>query len=301
MAQNTVSIQLDIQGIEDLTGVLNANGWEDSPVSNEYVALRMKNKKGSVCTVYTSKKVVFQGSEDFSETISLIKEGCSKDTSQEVLLPHIGVDEVGKGDYFGPLVVVSCFVDEDIKEKIACLGVGDSKKFSDQRIRKMYYALKDYSFYYTSVVSPTEYNNLYKEYKNVSILLAKQHSKVIEMGLKDLKSKNIQCDHVVIDQFSSQKSRVINELGVLGKQADFRQFHKGESDIAVATASVLARGRFLEEMDKMGESYYFNFPKGASNVIDSAKEFVKKNGIEELSKVAKISFKTTAKVLQGSF
>lgn len=300
MAQNTVSIQLDVQDIKDLKSVLFAHGWKEYPVNNEYVALRMKNKKGSVCTVYTSKKIVLQGSEDFSETISLIKEGCD-DGTQEGLLPHIGVDEVGKGDYFGPLVVVACFVNKDIMEKISCLGVGDSKKFSDERILRMYSSLKEYDFYYASVVSPFEYNELYKGYKNVSVLLAKQHSKVIEMGLNDLKTKNIQCDYVVIDQFSSQKSRVINELGALGKEVDFRQFHKGESDIAVATASVIARGIFLEEMENMGKKYYFNFPKGASNVIDSAREFVRKNGVEELSKVAKVSFKTTIKVMQNSF
>lgn len=300
MAQNTVSIQLDAKDIKDLKGVLLANGWEESSVNNEYVALRMKNGKGSVCTVYTSKKIVFQGNEDFSETVSLIKEGC-EEKNQEILLPHIGVDEVGKGDYFGPLVVVACFVNKDIMKKISCLGIADSKKISDGKILKIYNALRDYDFYYSSVVSPSEYNELYKEYKNVSVLLAKQHSKVIEMGLSDLKAKNIQCDYVVIDQFSSQKSRVVDELGILGKEVDFRQFHKGESDIAVATASVLARGIFLEEMESMSKNYYFNFPKGASNVIDSAKEFVKKNGVDELSKVAKVSFKTTIKVMQNSF
>jgi ribonuclease HIII len=300
MPQNTVSLQLDIKSIDDLKSIFSLNGWDDSPVNNEYVALRVKNKKGSVCTVYTSKKIVFQGNEDFSEIISLINGGC-KDIKEDDLIPHIGVDEVGKGDYFGPLVVVACFVNDDIKEKLSCLGVGDSKKFSDERILKMYNSLKDYTFYYKSIVSPSEYNELYKEFKNVAILLAKQHSKVIEMGLEDLNTKGVECKYVVIDQFSSQKSRVVNELGSLGRQTDFRQFHKGESDIAVATASVLARGIFLEEMQKMSDSYYFKFPKGASDVIRSAREFVEKHGLEELSKVAKISFKTTGKVMQKSF
>ena len=88
---------------------------------------------------------------------------------------------------------------------------------------------------------------------------------------------------------------------MVAKVIKFVQFHKGESDIAVACASVIARAIFLEEMDKMNDAYYFTFPKGASNVISSAKEFVKKNGVGELEKVAKISFKTTKKVMQGSF
>jgi ribonuclease HIII len=122
-------------------------------------------------------------------------------------------------------------------------------------------------------------------------------SKVIEMGLKDLKEKGIKCDHAVIDQFSSLKSRVTNELGELGKKVTLEQFHKGESDIAVAAASIIARGIFLEERVLMSKKYSFEFPKGASNVINPAKEFVKKYGQQELRRVAKIGFKTTKKVL----
>jgi ribonuclease HIII len=121
------------------------------------------------------------------------------------------------------------------------------------------------------------------------------------MGLKDLQEKGIECKKVVIDQFSSKKSRVVDELGPLAKGVKFVQFHKGESDIAVAFASVIARAIFLEELGKMNEEYYFTFPKGASNVITAAREFVKKNGVDELEKVAKTSFKTTKKVIQDSF
>ncbi|MHC1717012.1 MAG: ribonuclease HIII [Candidatus Dojkabacteria bacterium] len=300
MAQNTVSLQLTIANVKDLEVVLSSNGWTEDIVNNEYVALRMRNSKGSVCTLYTSKKVVFQGSEDFSNILGKIKQGCGSNTDEN-LLPHIGVDEVGKGDYFGPLVIVAFFVDKNISEKLSSLGVGDSKKISDSKILQMYNELRDYEYYYVSVVSPKEYKELNSKYRNVSILLAKQHSKVIEMGLVDLDKKKVKCDYVVIDQFSSKKSRVVDELGSLGKGIEFRQFHKGESDIAVAAASVIARGVFLEEMEKMNERYYFNFPKGASHVIGSAKEFVAKHGVDELDNVAKTSFKTTAKVLQGSF
>jgi ribonuclease HIII len=181
------------------------------------------------------------------------------------------------------------------------LGIGDSKKISDGRIRDIYEEIKDYLYYYVSVVKPQQYNESIKKLKNVAILLAKEHSKVIEMGLKDLQEKDIECKKVVIDQFSSKKSRVVDELGPLAKGVKFIQFHKGESDIAVACASVIARAIFLEELDKMNEEYYFTFPKGASNVITAAREFVKKNGVEELEKVAKTSFKTTKKVIQDSF
>jgi ribonuclease HIII len=296
MSQNTVSLQLTKNQTDRLKDILVENSWFEDSINNEYISLRMKNQNGSVCTLYTSMKVVFQGNEDFNILVNNIKG--NEDFNIE---PHLGVDEVGKGDYFGPLVVVSCFVNSDFLKEFSVLGIGDSKKFSDSSIRKMYEKLKNYKYYYASVLNPSEYNRRYKEFKNVAIMLAKQHSKVIEMGLKDLKDRNIECRKVVIDQFSSKGSRVIDELGPLAKKVEFTQFHKGENDLAVATASIIARGVFLEEMEKLNKQYYFNFPKGASNVISSAREFVKQHGSKELENVAKISFKTTKKVMQTSF
>jgi ribonuclease HIII len=296
MAQKTISLQLNQKEVERLKEVLLNEGWFEDVIVNEYVNLRMKNKRGSVCTLYTSMKVVFQGNEDFTDIIGSIR---GREESEEDIRPRLGVDEVGKGDYFGPLVVVACFVNDGFIKKYQLLGVGDSKKFSDSRIRSMYEELKSYKYYYPSVIYPQGYNDLYKEIKNVAILLAKEHSRVIEMGLKDLKSKGIECKKVVIDQFSSKKNRITDELGPLALDSgiEFVQFHKGESDIAVAAASIIARGIFLEEMDNMKDEYYFDFPKGASNVIAPAKEFVKRYGVDELEKVAKISFKTTKKVI----
>ena len=157
--------------------------------------------------------------------------------------------------------------------------------------------VSDYPYYYSSVLEPQKYNRLIEEYRNVSILLAKQHSKVIEMGLLDLKEKGIKCEYVVVDQFSTSKSRVANELGELGKQSELIQHHKGESDIAVACASIIARGIFLQEWRKMNQKYDFEFPKGASNVISQGKEFVALHGSEKLNEVAKIGFKTTKQVM----
>jgi len=293
MSQNTLSIQFSIDEAKRVRDVLLSLGWQDADINNEYIALRMKNEKGSVVTLYTSRKIVFQGKEDFTDIVQAIQGDSNVD-----FVSHIGVDEVGKGDYFGPLVVVSCFVDEEFYKKVKALGVGDSKKFSDSRILKMYEEMKKYPYYYSSIVSPEEYNRLIKETGNVAILLAKQHSKVIEIALEDLKRKKKECKKVVIDQFSSKQNRVRDELGTLGKGVEFEQYHKGESDIAVACASVFARAIFLEEMQKMSDSYYFSFPKGASNVIPSAKEFLAKHGMDELSKVAKVSFKTTQSILK---
>ena len=297
MSQNTLSIQLSVEECKMVNSILSENGWKEAPIDNEYISLRMKNERGSVITLYTSRKIVFQGHEDFANLVKRINLEGDVQIGEDKFFPHIGVDEVGKGDYFGPLVVVACFVDKDFVKVTKSLGVGDSKKFSDSRIMKMYSEMRNYPYYYSSVVYPAEYAELINETKNVGILLARQHSKVIEMALQDLKDKGVSCMNVFIDQFSSSKDRVINELGELGRKIPLEQHHKGESDIAVACASVLARGIFLEEMEKMSSKYDFDFPKGASNVINKAKEFVSKYGEEELINVAKISFKTTRSVL----
>ena len=294
MDQKVVSIKVDNNQIKNFPNVMKALGWIPKELRTDYVDYAFTSPNGSVATLYSSGKVVLQGKEDFTHTVSIIKED---DGEKPDIKAHLGVDEVGKGDYFGPLVVVACFVNAEFAEKISHLGFDDSKRFSDRKIIELYNHVREYPHYYQSVVNPSEYNDLVNEDGNVSIVLAKQHSKCIEMGLKDLQSKGIECESVVIDQFSSSKSRVLNELGELGKLVNVVQFHKGESDIAVAAASIIARGIFIEEFEKMGEKYDFNFPKGASNVIDSGLSFIQKHGKEELRNVAKVGFKTTQRIL----
>ena len=294
MSQNVVSIKLDERQVGSFFNIMSALGWIEKDVNNEYVVNAFTSPNGSVVTLYSSGKLVLQGSEDFTEVISNIKE--SRDESPEIV-SHLGVDEVGKGDYFGPLVVVACFVDSEFADKLAYLGFDDSKRFTDNKIKKLYSHVRDYQYYYPSVVYPREYNDLVNVDGNVSIVLAKQHSKCIEMGLKDLKEKGIECNQVVIDQFSSSKNRVLDELGKLGSKVEIKQFHKGESDIAVAAASIIARGIFIEEFEAMSEKYDFDFPKGASNVIDSGLSFIQKHSREELGNVAKVGFKTTQRIL----
>jgi len=294
MAQNTVSIKLDGVQIGDFSDMMKTLNWREKPVGNMYIKEAFVSPQGGVATLYTSGKLVLQGSEDFTQTIVYIK-GSSEE--QKDMVPHIGVDEVGKGDYFGPLVVVACFVDKDFVEKISALGFDDSKKFSDKKILKLYDEVRDYPYYYPIVLAPNDYNDLINKYGNLAILLAKQHTQCIERGLEDLKERGVKCKKVVIDQFSSSKNRILDELGPLGKSVSVEQFHKGESDIAVAAASIIARGIFLEEFDKLRSKYEFDFPKGATHVIEPGVDFVRRYGEEELREVAKVSFKTTQKVL----
>lgn len=296
MLQNTISIQLNDIQAESFSEMMEALGWVEKEVNNEYIEDAFRSPSGGVATLYSSGKLVLQGNEDFTQAISYIKGSSEKELE---ILPHMGVDEVGKGDYFGPLVVVACFVNEDFVEKISYLGFADSKKFSDKKILDLYSMVKDYPYYYPIVLYPNIYNDLVDQYGNLSLILAKQHTQCIENGLTDLKKKGIECKKVVIDQFSSSKNRILDELGPLGKNIEVEQFHKGESDIAVAAASIIARGIFLEEFYRLRSEYDFDFPKGASNVIDAGINFVRSYGKEKLRDVAKISFKTTGKILRS--
>lgn len=297
--QNTISLDIEKTDFQKVKDQLLAQNWIEQNDTNQYVLFRFRSPAGSIAIMYFSGKLVLQGREDLSKLVAFLKGKTEerKENPYEKFLPHFGVDEVGKGDYFGPLVVVGCFVNDEFFKKVKLLGFADSKKFSDSKIENLYNLVKDYPYYYASIVYPNEYNQLTKSYKNASLLLAKQHSKVIEEGLMDLESKKEVCNYVVIDQFSTSKSRVTNELGQLGKKYKFIQYHKGESDIAVASASIIARGIFIQEWRKMNDKYDFHFPKGASNVIDNAKLFVSVYGEKELENVAKTSFKTTKQVL----
>ena len=294
MPQNTVTLKLDEEQIKNFREMMEALGWIPKKLKSDYVDYAFSSPNDSVATLYSSGKLVIQGKEDFTSVISHIRQNRGESPT---IQPHIGVDEVGKGDYFGPMVVVACFVNNEFADRISHLGFDDSKKFSDRKIKELYNHVKDYPYYYATILKPAQYNDAVNEDGNVSIVLAKQHSKGIEEDLIDLEKNGIACESVVIDQFSSSKSRVLDQLGDLGKTVDVKQFHKGESDIAVAAASIIARGIFLEEFEKMDKEYDFHFPKGASNVVDSALSFIEKHGQEELRNVAKVGFRTTQRIL----
>ena len=171
MAQNTVTLKLDCKKRDELSEVMKSIGWEERLASNPYVEKSFFSNEGGVGTLYSSGKFVLQGNKDFSQIVGYINKGCNEEWDRS---SRIGVDEVGKGDYFGPLVVVACFVSDEFIEKISCLGFGDSKNFSNKKIRDMYSRIKDYPYFYSSVLKPSDYNDLMNDLGNVSILLAKQ-------------------------------------------------------------------------------------------------------------------------------
>ncbi len=210
---------------------------------------------------------------------------------------YIGVDESGKGDFFGPLVIAGVISNEKINETFIKLGVKDSKKLSDKRVYELAEEIKKVCLYDVVVIGPKRYNELTKNL-NLNKLLAWGHARVIENLMKKSVERGLICSSAISDQFGDEKY-LLESLMQMGKKIKIHQMYKAEVDPAVASASIISRAKFLEELKKLSERYGIDFPKGASKkVIDFAVEFVKKYGKDELFNVAKIHFKTTELVFR---
>lgn len=210
---------------------------------------------------------------------------------------HIGTDESGKGDYFGPLVTAGVFVDKRLEALLAELGANDSKLNSDDKNRRLASDIKaalGREKYEIIKISPQKYNELYQKTGNLNSLLAWGHARVIE----NLLSRN-ECGYIIADQFGGE-SVLRRALMEKGRKAELIQTPKGERDTAVAAASILAREEYLRAMELLSEQTGLELIKGASAQVEKrAREIVGRNGPEWLGKVAKLHFKTTERVLKG--
>lgn len=205
---------------------------------------------------------------------------------------HIGTDESGKGDYFGPLVVAGVFVPEEQQNVLTELGVRDSKKISDNRIRELATLLKKGYKHSLVAIGPERYNELYTKLRNLNKILAWAHSRAIENILEE-----VNCSVAITDQFGD-KSFVINALMKKGREIELIQRPKAEEDLAVAAASILARAEFLKRLYFLSQDIGMDLPKGASSLVDEAGlRLVKLHKVEILDKVAKKHFKITRRIL----
>jgi ribonuclease HIII len=215
--------------------------------------------------------------------------------------PHIGTDEAGKGDFFGPLVSAAVFVDSSLGSQLKRLGVRDSKTMSDRTARRLASEIRRLAGKRAAItlVAPKRYNELYSqmrsEGKNLNTLLAWGHARSIE----DLLLNGLRPAFVVVDQFADTRymqQKILADTRQSG--LPIVQFPKAEADIAVAAASVLARDGFLEWLETSGRQLGRPLPKGASQaVIDAAREIVASHGPDILREYAKTSFKTMQAVL----
>ena len=210
----------------------------------------------------------------------------------------IGTDEAGKGDYFGPLVVAAVYVDADFLENLSDLGVADGKTLSNRRIRSIAESmLSDYAQHIVVVEKiPIEYNSLYdtlrRRGQNLNHLLASLHAQAIHTLANRVDAK-----HVLVDKFAKDDliTRQLTQRGVAPapQGIEIRQVTKAERDTAVAAASIIARDAFLTGIDTLSETYEIRLPRGAYQVVEAGKEFIRMHGRKALGEVAKLHFNLT--------
>lgn len=271
---------------------------------------------GTVVTLYESGKIMFQGigadidyalwrdREAFLNHRNVdaeLKKKETKDQKKKESLNDstykfsstIGSDEVGTGDYFGPIVVTSSFVSVENIDKVANLGVRDSKKLTDEKILEIAPKLIGFIPHVTYILLPEEYNRT--GITNMNKVKAILHNKVLNTLLK---RENFEYDYIVVDQFALVHKYFEHIKYVPEKvtNIDFTP-HAEDKCVSVAVASIISRYVFLKEMDKMSEKYGMKIPKGAGEQVDIfGREFLSKFGEEELKRAVKLNFKNTEKI-----
>ncbi len=205
---------------------------------------------------------------------------------------RIGIDESGKGDFFGPLCIAGVYADETQIKELLAIGVRDSKALSDAAAKTLSGKIKKVCPHAIISLSPKKYNELYGNFHNLNRLLAWGHATAIA----ELVAKT-GCHTVIIDQFASEDV-VEKALSQKKLSVSLTQRHRAEADPVVAAASILARAAFLYGLEKLGETYQVELPKGASSlVIKTGKQLVSKQGPEVLEHVGKLHFKTKTEIL----
>lgn len=284
---------VDKKRFDDLKKHLTKLGFEfeDRP----YQVFLARYDKFTV-SLYESGKVVFGGKDRALQNEVewyLSRIGATKPEKQKAGFEgrtRIGTDEVGKGDFFGPLVVAGALLDEETEKRLEQIGVKDSKEIKgDKKIMEM---AEDIAViigserYEVITINPSKYNELYAKMKNLNLMLGWAHARTIENLLK----KNNDCGLAISDQFGDP-DYIASSLMERGRSIELIQIHKGGRDLAVASASVLARAKFISAMGKMSDDFGFEFPKGASaKVVETAKEFISVKGVAALGQVAKLHF-----------
>ena len=208
---------------------------------------------------------------------------------------RIGIDESGKGDYFGPLVIAGVFATPDQEGRLRAAGVRDSKTLSDAKAASLSAQIRTTCVHTLVVVGPERYNSLHNSFKNLNRLLAWGHARAIENLLEQAS-----CDRVIADQFGDERF-LNNALMAKGRSVKLVQKPRAEEEIVVAAASVVARAEFVRRLQELSIRYGIALPKGAGEaVITAGKVFVRKRGAEALGQVAKLHFRTTESVLGRS-
>ena len=297
MPKNYVCTVNDAQRMQ-IENYCREHGWQFSDLA--YGHWKAAGNKINVAA-YKSGKLTVQGANTAEFVLSFLEPevlhttGFGYEEPAAVLntgniTPHGGIDESGKGDFFGPLVVAGVYADAEIGAKLASAGVCDSKLIkSDKKITEIAHQIRNIAAGKFAVVTvgPEAYNRLYGSFGNLNRLLAWGHAKVIE----ELLEKVPECPRMLSDKFGNE-SLIRNALQTRGRQIILDQETKAESDVAVAAASILARDGFIRIMAKLSESAGITLPRGAgANVQAMANEIAAKDP-ELLQKISKTHFRT---------
>ena len=266
----------------------------------------------TIVTLYESGKAMFQGvSADIEagmwESIGKDKENIDyfidreevKEKKEKTTIPidisSVGSDEVGTGDYYGPIVVTASYVNKDDIPFLTELGVKDSKKLSDEQILKIVPKIIKKIKYKTIMLSNKEYNKNYGKDMNMNKIKAVLHNKVLTEMVKDN-----EYDYIVVDQFEPESTYYKHLSEVPSPLKGITFITKAEDKcLSVACSSLISRYIFVKEIDKLGDKYGIFLPKGANYYVeDVGIKLVEKYGINVLKEVAKLNFSNTDRILK---
>ena len=300
---NSYTIAITQSQAEALKNLLDRQGFEF--VDRPYTIFFAQKDRLSIAVYQKGPKVVVQGKDAgdfvrFSLEPEILKEarlGYEEVLQPEQFEPHFGIDESGKGDFFGPLVIAGVYVEREITRHLLALGVKDSKRIgSETKIRQLADGIRNTPAAATSVVliGPEKYNSLYEKFTNLNNLLAWGHARVIE----NLLEQRPGCTRSLSDKFANEKV-IERALLTQGRKIQIDQRTKAESDVAVAAASILAREKFVIWLNNRAKQIGIPLPKGVSDTVKSAaKQILEKYGPDALGRFAKMHFRTSAEVLQ---
>lgn len=264
-------------------------------------AIFQAEEEDTIITLYKSGKAMFQGTSAFVDANmwKAIKENDEDDKNEIDYLntTSVGSDEVGTGDYFGPIIVTSCYVKKEDLPFLKDLGCTDSKKITDEKIKKIAPEIIKKIKYKSIILSNEEYNQKYSKENNMNKIKAIMHNRVLSLILDEIDEK---LDYIIVDEFAKENRyySYLNEIPSVIKNITF--VTKAESkNMAVACSSIISRYIFLKEFDKLSDTYHIPLPKGSGQNVDKiGEELTEKYGKDILNKIAKKNFSNTSRILK---
>ena len=299
--QNSYTFQMSEAEQEMVTAELSKTKYTSAVVPHTLMAASIDSCR---INLYKSGKLLVQGkgAKDWVEFIlepNILKRvviGYDEELDPQAFQPHMGIDESGKGDYFGPLVIASAYTNAERVQKLREIGVQDSKRIrSDRKILTLAKEIRNIlnDEFALITIGPAAYNRMYEKIGNVNKMLAWGHARAIE----NLLDKVPDCPRALSDKFGPS-NRIKSALMEKGAKIELEQKTKAESDPAVAAASILARAGFVMALKQLEKKQDHMLPKGASDLVQkAAQQLIEKKSPSILMETAKCHFKTTDKVL----